>query len=320
MTPTGSTKGKRASKATNAKPTQKRAPERVYETNSEISCPSCGSMLRVRIRSMFDAYFKNREVVCPQCKVLIDWWVVVRRAIEFAVFGHAFIFLGGRSIVLRAANRAGRKIVISASRAKIPRNAKILAVNITPEGLGSPFPLVVHGNSYPSHDIPRTLVLYPAPLAKKSKDGNVSVMIVWIAEKDRSAAFKMLFDALRLYTAREYSYALVLANAAIEIGTSAAVKSYFGKMAIKGNATPNAIGHAYRLANQLPALAKHMRLPALPEKAAALLAKLNSQRNKIVHDGLRAESMARDDIADLLSSAVVGYFYVDMIGRRLARA
>ncbi len=287
-------------------------------------CPRCNERIPVHDAYVVD-YFASKPVVCPSCHEHLDWWAVVRRAIEENfMFNEAFAFIGARTLLFDLPLRRGERTVFRFSDRGIPKDAKILYVNYTPytPGGNGLFPLEWHGNVATRRFRFDETVLFPVAFGpeQSDKETTLHVMVSWVPHTPEDESWQNLVDAFEAYAAERYSSMIVPANVAVESALSRLMTTYLERFAGKKRAEDfleNAATYGHQLNVLLPMIMSLNSLSMLPDHVRGCLNRLRELRNELAHSGVLKESLGQRQSAEILCAALFGFHYVRHVSQDL---
>lgn len=146
----------------------------------------------------------------------------------------------------------------------------------------------------------------------------VWVSLYWIPPEVDSS-IESLVDAFEAFVSEQYRHAIVPANGAIEshIGRffSRLVREELGLNPdgfLKDGAT-----YGHQLKVLLPLVASLAKAPPLDRRAHDALKHLRKLRNDVAHNSPSSLDIRREDLAKMLTAAVLGFAYIDLLEERL---
>lgn len=280
--------------------------------SKSTKCTKCSFSIQIT-DSQINEYFYSNKIACPHCGGKSSLWEVVCTAIEENFFfNDVFTFIGAKCSIFTVSLV---KDVITTVRFEdygIPKGARILHVNYTPQG--DLFPIEMHGNS-PYRGMPRdTVSLYPASIFEgKSLENDVSVMVTWI-ELDQlvESSFGSLVQALEEYSQGNYQAVIVPANTAIEFQLTEYTENVVVSATSKTSTKEffDISSYVPTLKTLIPLIASLKGFPKLPREIQENLLLLASWRNQIAHTGKTKSEISQKSIAKCLSAVVLGAKYI----------
>lgn len=282
------------------------------------ACSKCRFVLPP-LEECAEAYFQNGSVPCRRCFEPVDVWRAALEAVN-AIPGLAWgLTAAGAAVTMFTFTiEAWKFCSIDLTEHGLPSGATVLAVTYGPQGAGI-FPIEWHGNS-PHRRIAGTtlgVIGYPAEGAPQS--GQVAVSVVWVP-KQESESWLYLVDALEAAANKRYSQAVVFAQSALEIAIMPLITVLLEKNASKNAVdefVKRSLGYGHALNILLPLICATKGLPQLPPEIRGTLNKVRKLRNRIVHSGMRAESVDPSIVGEALCAAVFGFEYLRMVSGRL---
>jgi hypothetical protein len=269
-----------------------------------VRCPECAHPIQIEDNQV-TGYFSGKPVLCANGHQVDDWWKAACREIEENfMLNQAFAFIGAQTIIFQIELQPGKKASYRFSDYGVPRNARILYVNYTPQG-GGLFPIEMHGNIPTNKFFNDDVVVFPVPFGLDKSDANtkVSVMVSWVPQTADDQSWKSLTDAFESYAQNHYSSMIVPANVAVESGRWRVKKRVEDFL-------ENAATYGHQLNVVLPLLTALNSLPALPDHVRGVLNKLRGLRNELAHTGVLEHPLDQHGAAELLCGALFGLHYV----------
>ncbi len=288
-----------------------------------IPCKSCKGALIAGPAQIY-AYLENVAAPpCPNCGTQVDWWATVIAALEENFFFvKALELVGAQSTVLIETLRRDSPLEIDFGTADIPASARILAVNITPQGALFPAQL---RQSYFDHDhIYHTLTLFPVTVGAQAspEEVDLAISVTWYsAPGDLESEY--LFDALHAFAAEtrvdqltssvpQWNRIVVPASQALELVIGRFVTEALKKLSIQAGR----LNYSTELNTILPLVSRHLGFPLLPSHIASAVEQLRSIRNGIIHEGAPKVALKRSEAAKLLAATLFTYHYIGLARNR----
>ena len=287
-----------------------------------IPCCNCNAPVIVE-KAYTENYFNNEPFKCKKCGFNIDWWKIVNRAIrENFMLNQAFSVLEAKTNIIEVILRPNTQECINLIDNGIPKASRILYVNYTPQNSGGLFPLEIHGNVPHRRLLTDKIWLYPANLSKKQEvtDTKVSVLITWIEHTVYDKDFINLVDAFEAYSNDRLIESIIPANVAVESALAKLLSTIISKY-VSGKKTKEFLSNNATYSSQLnvllPLIINLNNLPILSDNIKGQLNKLRKYRNELAHDGKIENQLSKDDVADLLSTALFGFKYILFIKNKI---
>ena len=280
-----------------------------------VICPKCNAPLTVENKD-YENYFNNEIKICDRCNEQIDWWLTILKTIKINLMSNqVFSTLGLPSKIITIKIKANEKIKLKFADHDIPTTARILYVNYTPQG-GSLFPIEIHGNIPYRRSPLNEITLFPVPISNDVDvldSTEVSVFVTWINEQTEEAPLLNLVDAFEAYSLKNYTDPIVPANIAVEFKINYILTEILTRVINKRKKVDDfltsAATYSYQLNIILPLITNLKNIPPLSKDIIGLLDRLRRLRNQIAHTGKTENEITKNDIAELLSAAVFGYYY-----------
>lgn len=289
-----------------------------------IPCPNC--LDRIPIDESYAAqYFKGVSLTCERCGET-DRFEAARAAIEENFFSNtAFSFVGAISSHFEIELNPGERTTYRYSDHDIPSNARILFVNYTPQGSGGGgafMPLETHGNVATRLRRNDAVTVWPMPLGEPTNGNKVGVFVTWVPSTSHDDSWLQLVDAFKSYADDDYASAIVPSNVAVEASLTKFLTIYLlsfsGRDRIERFLQDGAT-YSHQLNVVLPMIAKLTGQVTLPDQIRGSLNKLRSHRNAIAHTGTTEYQIEKPEAAELLTSALFGFRYVQLLEDALIR-
>jgi hypothetical protein len=282
-----------------------------------VECANCHTDINVDENEIPAAYFRGVLQSCPECSLPFDWWEVMLTAIRHPMpFGQQLAPVGARMTMINVLLRPNQRLTVRFSDHGVPDDAKIFLVHYTPQS-GGLFPIEMHGNTPRRRGVPSEVQLFPVPMGDGSNgETQVNILVTWAPIDQLNYAWLSLVDAFEAYHAGLYHEAVVPANVEVESKLNALLSQFFNRNATADSVRGfliNGATYGRQLSVLLPALVGLIDAPALPDEIRGKLSQLNRLRNEIVHTGRLASTPNRDEMAELLCSALFGYRYLKII-------
>lgn len=262
------------------------------------------------------------QLACNSCHEPIDWFSVAKKQIsENFMASAAFAPIGAKSNFFDFQIEAEKSTTLTFSDYGIPKGARIFHINFTPQGgpNGALFPIESHGNSCtPYRNWADQITLFPQPIGPNPpQNQTISAGVAWITPSDSDTAFMSLVAAFEFFAAEKYKDAIVPANVAVESMLAQFFSTYLEKHLIPAERTRNFLESAATYSHQLnvllPLICSIAELPKLPEEIREKLNRLRSFRNQVGHHGKTKGSLNKNEMAGLLTAALFGYRYVQLL-------
>ena len=279
-----------------------------------VRCPECGHPIQIE-DSQVIGYFSGKPVVCAKGHKVADWWKTACQEIEENfMLNQAFAFIGAQTIIFQLVLQQGKRTTYRFSDYGIPRDARILYVNYTPQG-GGLFPIEMHGNVPMRRFFNDEVVVFPVPFGPNDSvvDTEVSVMVSWVPRTADDESWQSLTDAFEFYAQTRYTSMIVPANVAVESALSRLLTAYLEKFIAKKRVEDfleNAATYGHQLNVVLPVLTALNSLPALPDHVRGVLNRLRGLRNELAHTGVLEHPLDQRNAAELLCGSLFGLHYV----------
>ncbi len=283
-----------------------------------ISCPLCNGFNVIEQLKL--SYFTGEKPSCPHCKKEFDWW----DAILLAVKDRFFLFqmlapIGAEATVFKVVLSPNESTKINFTEYGVPSDARILDILYTPE-TGGLFPLEMHGNHPLRHITGNQIVLYPMPMKGQDEynDTNVNILATWVSHTPDDDSWQNLVSSFEAYSQQRYNACIIPANVAVESKLSRLLSEYLKSFASKDSIEDfleTGATYSHQLNVVLPLIATKEEIPLLPDNIRGLLNRLRRLRNDMVHYGKTDKLLEKDEAAELIISALFGFYYITLVER-----
>ena len=289
---------------------------------ANFHCLSCGAP-NICSSNNAELYFKNIKQICVECKADIDWWEASVKSIsKNFMYTQAFGILGAQGTIFKFALPPGKTTVLKFRDYGIPDNARILAINYTPNGPLIPLQWhsnqLVEGNStWFGGNQTNEVHLWPAELSGERRETEINCLVHWIVTSTDDTVTGNLVDAFSAYAIEKFVDAITPANVAVEASINKVLNDYLGhfvgkrhvKEFLENNAT-----YGSQLNVVLPVLSALNKCPGMPENVRGQLNRLRDLRNQLVHTGHLKMPVNKQEMAELLAAATLGVSYASFFG------
>lgn len=277
-------------------------------------CNSCNSIVEISEVNFFE-YFNSSGKFCSACDNF-DLYQFLKKTID-ENFMNNFIYslLGAKNTIFQITLEPDKKFELNFTDFQIPKAAKILNLNFTPNSDGGLFPIEMHNNHLYRGEILDKIILYPAKLEKKVHKTVVAVSINWIDITiiDDGYLYKSFLESFFCYVDKKYDSCILPLNIAIESKFSQAIDFYNDKF-LKIKKTSNITYNIY-LNNIFPLIISNHNL-IFPKEILNNLNKLRKARNNLAHTG-KMVSVSKSIAVDYLSSAIFSFVYLKYFEMKL---
>ena len=264
---------------------------------------------------------------CRWCNNEVDIYPAILNVVrENFMLTQAYWFLGAKTNVFRIHIKANELFRLEFEKYDVPKSARILSVNYTPQG--SLFPLEMHGNVPSRFEyFDNTVVLGNTPMPIDQlveKEVDVSVSVTWIERNSVDHAFDSLIDAFTLYSHGKLPQTVIPANLASEEPAGRFVSTALKSRALPKNAVENFLSEAATYYHQLnviaPLLCDVLSLPRLDPRLLGPLNALRKHRNEFAHSGRLRTELDNSTAAEMLTAALFSNRYFTLLSRLLEKA
>jgi hypothetical protein len=260
----------------------------------------------------------GNQVECSSCSASVDITETLRFFAESPL--SQFDVVGAQRVCVEIELVAGEIFTLDVEAMTEP-GARVLSVNYTPIGKGPPhiFPLELHSNT-PHRRLGSRVLLYPRAIGEVPEGfrQRVGVFFYWLPQ-EIDDSLESLVDAFEAFSGGRHRPAVVPANAAIE----SHVARFFSqlirqelKLKPEGFLQHGAT-YGHQLKVLLPLVAALTGSPQLDRGVHDALKRLLRLRNEIGHNKPLTVELGREDLAEMLTAAVLGFVYIDLLGESL---
>jgi hypothetical protein len=282
-------------------------------------CPNCNALQTIPDRAL-DGYFWHTSKPCPSCGSPIDWWVAFRRLLEGGSSFSMFSAVRAHQTVVQTGLRRGEILELDFEQLGLPKNARLLHINYTPNGHGLA-PVEMHGNEPQRYQIPRRVSLYPVPKAgAETNEVPLAILYTWVETAVDDVAWDSLVDAFEAFSSGRFSALVVPANVAVESRVSRVLHKFLCKTVPVNRVEDflrSAATYSYQFNVLLPVLVDAFGAPHMPDDLRGHLNHLRKTRNDLAHRGRFDKPLSVGDAANLLCAAVFGFEYCQIVGEVL---
>lgn len=295
-------------------------------TRAALLCFHCGKLGAVEhTDDVVGQMLLGQPPNCATCGSPIDVWKLLSFAMQVgdAAIGFGIPIGLHHTIVLYRLPIGGVK-ELDLRREGIPGYAQLLRVVHRPSKFHSALVLDVDALDSarrPSFEY-RLIGVWNAQTPPEA-DVQGDTAVLWAPRDADDIGRQNLVSALDAFSNGRFRDAIVPANVAVEHTLSRVVDAYFEWIGIGRKRRDHFLRDAATFSHQLnilaPAIAHHLSAPRLPQHVLALLNRLRDLRNDTAH-GNTATEFTREDLADCMAAAVVGFRYARILREHLAAA
>lgn len=300
---------------------------------SSIACPHSAKLLSsgginydhlIPIdQNLYRRSFDSSGAHCVICGRQIDLIICVKEALT-SLDGHKnFLYnsdpLGLPKIIIKVEMQPNQVMQIDLTNYGVPAEAKILYMNLTPQGKGGLWPYQLFQDRVAGESINHHLVLYPNSPSKTGTTTKLGIFVVWIDDSFVAPSFVHLVDSFIHYTHNEFAKSVRSAQLAIEEPFKVlALRTVINKSVFKktGERLLNNIQHYKIIESIFNCIADDLGLPTIPNPIRLGLVELSKARNLAAHKTTAAvsEETARDGlVAALFGLHFILYFNEHLI-------
>lgn len=298
-----------------------------FEFYPQRSCPKCQDFAILFKEEYTRQYLEGKKVQCPSCKNDIDWWEFILETIEDNfLLTEAVAPIGARNLLFDIILKYEEEYELDFQSYGLPENAKILAINYTPQGPYL-FPIEIHGNYKFRFIIPHKIKLYPKPNKRDDfkPENKIAVMVTWIPQSEDDDSWANIILAFENYTMDPFGITklnsiVIPANVAVESKLTKFVDTYLTTFISKSRVKDflvNGATYSSQLNVILPIISKITSVKELPSHIRGQLNRLRDLRNELAHLGKLRSQLERKDAALLLSASLFGFHYLQILEDKL---
>jgi hypothetical protein len=283
-------------------------------------CPHCGTTQVPYTPSIFK-YFENEHLVCGVCTKKMDWWETMRRSLHKSYMpSMIYASIGAVQTCISITLQPNQYHGVILRNEGIPEDARVLEITFSqaPGGL-KPIQIIRPSYSLPE-GYPRHVEVFSLPLLEEAEETDAFMWVSWIENNINSDQRKYLVDAFEYFAESAYNLAIIPANVAVELTLNRLMNSFLSKYTSKKDVEQflqDSATYGHQLNILLPVITSLCNLPVLSKNIKGGLNRLRKLRNDIAHRGATEIPISKDDISLCLSSAWIGYHYLEYLETRL---
>lgn len=280
-----------------------------------INCDQCGDAIELKKDHFWSFYGKN-SIACNNCKrkLGLSLWNIILNQLKTKNPFVIFSAIGAAHIVFRTTLKPGEMKSVNLEDYGLPKGGRILFINYTPHGGGLIPCEIMFGNSPSRSVIPRIVKMYSFPVqGKKPEDTTLSILVIWVPIDD-DESWKHLVNAFEYFSDKNYKSMIVPAHIAVETRITKVLQKILIKTSSKEN-VENCITQSFsnNLNVILPAILKPRNVSMIDDDIRGKLNRLRDLRNDMVHEGRLKCDLNDNDAAELICSAIFGFYYSQYI-------
>ena len=285
-----------------------------------IPCPECGKILPPDIEITIEN-LKGSKLQCHECNSSLDWWIILLNAVKQLSPLKALAPIGARSTIFSITLYPLTPILIKLTDYGVPSDSKLLAISYTPQG-ESLFPTQSWGYIAHRQLIPHEFTIYPVSRHAEPKETEVGVWVVWVPHTADDEAWQRLVQGFEFYNTDQYDSAIINTNIAVEsklgrlLFTFMHSVSHISKERIE-NFLQDGATYGHQLNVILPLITYFKGFPKLQDEFRGLLNRLKKTRDKLVHEGRLEKVLQKDETAEMISAALFGFRYLELLEKEL---
>ncbi len=299
------------------------AEPRGFAVAPSVPCESCNNF------SPFDptdgnpvqAYLSGSAPRCIHCGTPVDLWRACVDHLE--VFESGMIGslpLGAHNLLCQFQLRRDELTVLDLHERGLPKDARVIHINYTPQEQGWLFPTECHGNVPYRQAIPSVLYIYGrrhggGPHAESAR---CSVSVTWV-RGSVDPAVSSLVAAFGEYAAERYESCIVPANVALEVTLERSMTGWLEALAVPKQRRVELLReltYGFQLDPILGIAARLVGVPPLRQEILEALRALKKARDDLAHPRERVPDAKT--ASKLLCAAVFGIQYVVLVNSAVA--
>jgi hypothetical protein len=287
-----------------------------------IFCRSCSHGIPIEHQIWFE-YFEGVLSKCLHCGVEYDWHTVIKENLQAIPFSSVILApVGAYQTIIREQLIVGRQLSVDFRKNGIPDNAKIIDINYTTVG-GNVFPLELRGNSPSSFEYTSHVTLHPVSFSNNSKEENseLNISLTWVPGGANDESWNNLGTAFENFLKKNYKACIIPANVAVESKLSGLLSRYLKNIVSKDKAKrflEDGATYSHQMNVVLPMIIHERKISFLNESILGKLNRLRKIRNEIGHEGKSGTVLDKNETADLLSAALLGFHYLKLVEEKLS--
>ncbi len=258
-------------------------------------------------------------MICPKCNTELNWWSLLLRHFDWGYSTYLYSIIGAFNTSLMITMKPNEIFELNLEKIGIPKEAKILQINYTPNGEGL-FPIEIHGNTPVRHFIPNKILLFGRPLGEPKQKTKIAVNINWV-EIENNELWNNLIEAVEAFSISKFKSAIIPANVAVEAKLNQILNKYLLSKDLSAKKInsflTNGATYSYQLNILLPLLVNFEKFPILPDIIRGKLNTLKNYRNKIAHKGTFEKPVNKKEIGELLCSVFFALAYLDLLEKKI---
>lgn len=289
-----------------------------------ILCKGCGKPNTIPDTFYIEYFLSNKYSACDCAQVADAWEQALHTIKTNFMLTNALDLINAYSTITVFELQECASYTLKFKDIGIPKDAKILHINFTPQG--DLYPLEFYGSNYVNRNIrAESVQLYPMPFGESKdvpKTSVVNALITWIPATDDELKRTMI-SAFEFYIREMYESAVVPANVVVETQLFYLINSELEKIVSKNTIrsfSDNTPSYNHQLNIILPLMLANTKIPMMDEKILTALYKLRKIRNKCSHPGQANPSdLSKDSMAEYLCGALFAYHYFDFVKIQLSK-
>lgn len=176
-------------------------------------------------------------------------------------------------------------------------------------------PFLSAGNDVIDIRLGREVSFFPVPLGDAGEqDTRVDASITWVAVGEELEGWRSLIEASKAFRRDDYLNAVLQANISVDLTTASYAARTCETLGIPASRVER-MNHKDRLAVLVPLIARLRKIPELPAEVMDKLLFLNTLRNQSAHQANFRQQHDRKSIAQVMSAAIIWFYYYHMVLR-----
>jgi hypothetical protein len=297
----------------------------VIHTPPSLPCPYCPHLVEVRPIQM--SFFEGQLQPCPRCSTPVDSYELILQT----------LLRGGFDFWVLSVVRARRSLfpltlqprevfVLRLTDYEIPPDARIIGVSYTCQWNETPFlfPVEMLGNRPIKYTEPMERNLFPVRMPihaeGEPKATIVHTDVTWVPNPKVDVIWDLLVEAFHRFYLDQIEGAIIPANTAVEVAIGQLLTERIERV-VSARRTEellkNGATYGHQINVLLPLLVRLKGIPPLPERIQKHLGQLNTLRNALAHTGKPKKILAKGEVAECLTAALLAIHYADLVRPKL---
>ena len=284
-------------------------------------CPECKRQFHFTA-DLIDAYFSQKNIVCPACSHKDSPWMVALKMIRGPMPWGLFYPLGATTTVYFTKLFLNTVTRINLHDHGLPKDAVILDLTYTPSKM---FCIEMSSNSRRQRPSGARLQLFGFQTYtvqdKSVSEGEVNIAVTWVRSSEADFSWNNLVAAFDGYASPDFKTAIVPANVSIENRLFNLISSEFGSVCTGDRLKEfleRAATYSHQLNVLLPYVANKHAFHQMDTDLRGCLNRLRNLRNDLAHRGHLDNTVTKESCAELLVASVFAFRYLDRLQLHIA--